>query len=212
MRGRVDGHEGADARPGATRCHPSRRCVGLGVGASRSRCAPVGPLCFRRPPACVSGWHWGVGPAYRNVHEKRKKRLTESCSRSPCVRPSRHPCTVRPCTPASLLQRTCARRVALTQRASAPVRWSRRRRAARTPVVSPTRSVRLWGLQEKCSAPKRKEKSTHLSQRYGGWVGEAGLGHAKFKSERQSTKKQSQIDYIMQVTCKVLGQMSRNLE
>ena len=188
---------------------------GLGRGRVAVALRARGSVVFPTPSCVHLRLALGCGACIQKCeHEKRKKRLTESCSRSPCVRPSRHPCTVHPCTPVLLLQRTCTWRVALTQRASALVHRLHRRRAARAPVVSPTCSVRLWGLQGKCSAPKRKEKSTHLSQRYGRWVGEAGLGHAKFKSEseRQSTKKQSQINYIMQVTCKVLGQMSRNLE
>jgi len=202
---RVGGGRGAWMGTGARMPILAPRAATLRVAAwawawaRRGRaCAPVGPSCFRRPPACVSGWHWGVGPAYRNVSTKKEKNDSLSRVRGhPACAPSRHPCTVRPCTPASLLQRTCARRVALARRASALVRRSRHRRAARAPVVSPTRSMRLWGLQGKCSAPKKKRKKYSPEPKV--WqVGRGGFGACKVQVRvRKTVNKENKAKSII---------------
>ena len=130
--------------------HPSRRCVGLGVGASQSCCVPVGPSCFRHPPACVSSWHWGVRPAYRNVSTKKEKtRLTRVMFtvtlRAPRV--------------------TLAPRARASQRRPCSTRAPRVPPSPRAPVASPTRCARSCGvtdtLHARLSCGACKEKAQH---------------------------------------------------
>jgi len=152
MRGRVDGHKGTDARPGATRLPPL--CIAAWAWAW-ARCGHAARPWVRHVSdtllPCVSSWHWGVRPAYRNVSTKKEKtRLNPSRVRGHPARPSRSPSHRVPVHPSIAL--AARMRPACPHR---PARQSRRRRAVRAPVVSLTRCMRA------CPVGACKEKAQH---------------------------------------------------
>src|SRR5882757_5890259 len=94
-------------------------------------------------------------------------------------------CRGLPCAP---------RRRRAEPRARAPMCPSCHRRAACAPG--------LCCLYRKPSAPKNERKKTHLM--HGRQIGGVQRGGQVQASKSQSTKKQSQTGYVIQVTCKVL--------
>jgi len=142
-------------------CHtlpPFMSLRGLGRGRIVVALCARGSVMFPTPSCVRLQLALGCEACIQKCeHEERKNTTHLSRVRGHPARPSRHPRTARPCTPASPLQHACARRAPIAPRASRvadalrALLWCRRH-AACAPV--------LWGLQGKGSALKVKEENS----------------------------------------------------